>query len=155
MQYTQEPSAKTPEQPDAPHRITLLMIIVLLLIPLSGASYTLAVIAIIKGNFGVVETSQTVAKLWGFGSAALITLYLGLHWYVIVRYYQEITKQLFGIKNFIQLYGLLLVNLTVFALTLSIDLYHLPIYMIPAILSGINGYLIYLRRCALTGKPLR
>lgn len=131
------------------------MIMALLLLPLSGASYAVAVIAIIKGSYGVVETTQAVAKLWGFGIAALITLYLGLHWYLIVRYYQEITKQLFGMWYFVLLYGLLFVNVAVLIITVFIDLYHLPIYMIPLILLGINGYLIYLRRSILSGKPLR
>lgn len=155
MEYSKKTPEPTSEQPDSPHRITLLMIMALLLLPLSGASYAVAVIVIMKGSYGVVEMAQGNAKLLGFAVAILITIYLGWHWYVIVRYYQEITKQLFGIKYFLLLYGLLFINVGVFITTLSIDLYHLPIYMIPLILSGINGYLIYLRRNALSGKPLR
>lgn len=155
MEYSKKTPEPTSEQPDSPHRITLLMIMALLLLPLSGASYAVAVIAIMKGSYGVVDMAQSNAKLLGFTVAILITIYLALHWYVIVRYYQEITKQLFGIRYFVLLYGLLLINIAVFITTLLIDLYHLPIYMIPLILSGINGYLIYLRRSALSGKPLR
>lgn len=145
-----------PDLPDDPHRITLLMIMALLLLPLSLASYSVAVIAIIKGNFSVeTEMTHEAARSLGLVVAAAITAYLGAHWYVIIRYYQAISRQLFGLRPFFTLYGLALLNILVFILTLNIALYNLPIYMIPLILLAISCYLIYLRHCALTGKPLK
>lgn len=156
MQHSKNTNDPQSATPDAPHRITLLMIMSLLLLPLSGASYAVAVIAIVKSNYSVdMEMSLYSARFLGFGVALAISVYLGLHWYLMIRYYKEITKQLFTVKDFILLYGLLLLNIAVLCLTISVSLYGLPIYMIPIILTGINTYLIYLRRCALHGKPLR
>lgn len=140
--------------PDAQHRITLLMIMVLLLIPMTGASYSVAVIAIIKGNYGVNEMGHQASRWLGLAVAGFITLYLGLHWYIIIRYYREVTRQIFGLKHFFMLYGLQILNVAVLVLSLMIDLYRLPTYMIPIILFFIVGYLIYLRRHILAGKPL-
>lgn len=141
--------------PDAQHRITLLMLMALLLLPLSVASYGVAIIAIIKGNYSVdTEMTHENAKYLGLLSAGLITVYLGLHWYVVVRYYQEVTKYLFGLKSFVLLYGLCVLDVATLIFTLWFDLYALPIYMIPLILLGVTGYLIYLRRYLLSGKHL-
>lgn len=157
--YKQQNNSRTSleeiEKPDAQHRITLLMLMSLLLSPLSVAAYGVAVIAIMKGNYAVdIDMTHHNAKYLGLAVALLITLYLGMHWYVVIGYYQAINKQLFGIKPFILLYGLCILNLIVLCFTLFFDLYRLPIYMIPIILLGINGYLVYLRRHLLSGKPL-
>ncbi len=127
----------------------------LLLLPLSVASYGIAIIAIIKGNYAVdTEITHDSAKSLGLIAAVLITIYLGANWYVAIRYYQEVTKQLFGVRSFITVYGLCLINIAVLIFTLFFNLYELPIYMIPLILLGINGYLIYLRYYLLSGRQL-
>lgn len=158
MQKTQHdltPSETKPELPDDQHRITLLMLMSLLLLPLSVASYGIAIIAIIKGNYAVdTEITHDSAKSLGLIAAVLITIYLGANWYVAIRYYQEVTKQLFGVRSFITVYGLCLINIAVLIFTLFFNLYELPIYMIPLILLGINGYLIYLRYYLLSGRQL-
>lgn len=156
MQYKEDIRQPKSHVPDAQHRITLLIIVILLLSPLTVASYLVAVIAIFKGNYGVAnEFTHTTSKLLGFMVAVLITLYLGAHWYVVVRYYRDITRNIFGLRHFITLYGLEVINIAVFVLALHFNLYNLPTYMIPVILFCIVGYLIYLRRYLLAGKTLR
>ncbi len=156
MQYKENIEQPKSHLPDAQHRITLLIIAILLFIPLTVASYFVAVIAILKGNYGVAtglehQTSQYV----GFVVAILITIYLGLHWYVFVRYYRNLTSNIFGLRHFLTLYGLEVINIIVLILSLHFNVLNLPTFMIPIILFCIIGYLIYLRRYVLSGKLLR
>ncbi len=141
--------------PDYQHRITMLMIAILLLTPLTVASYFVAVIAILKGNYGVASALEHSANQYlGFVVAILITIYLGLHWYVFVRYYRNITANIFGLRHFLILYGLELVNIFALFLSIYFNVLNLPIFMIPIILFCIVGYLIYLRRYILSGNIL-
>lgn len=156
MQYKEDIEQPKSPLPDAQHRVTLLIIVILLLSPLTVASYLVAVIAIFKGNYGVAtELTHETSRWLGFVVAVLITLYLGAHWYVVVRYYREITRNIFGLRHFITLYGLEVINIGVLILAIRFNLYNLPTYMIPIILFCIVGYLIYLRRYILAGKLLR
>lgn len=145
----------TPTLPDAQYRITLLMIMALLMLPISLSCYSIAVIAIIKGQYGVNSNVGHETAQWiGFAGALGVTIYLILHWYVIIRYYRAFSRHLFGMRHFFILYGLQVLNVLVFAFAVTYNLYHLPIYMIPFGLFCINCYLIYLRRHCLSGKTL-
>lgn len=156
MEYKKKPEPGEIELPDAQYRITLLMIMVLLLFPLTAAAYSVAVIAVIKGNYGVDNNyPHELARWLGLMTAVLISAYLGAHWYVMVRYYRQVTNNIFGLRHFLALYGLQVLNITVLLLTLWLNLYNLPIYMIPIILFLIVSYLIYLRRHLLAGKQLQ
>lgn len=152
MESKNKPST---ELPDAQYRITLLMVMVLIMLPVSIFSYSIAVIAIIKGNYGVDNDMPQLVSQWiGLASAFAITVYLALHWYLLVRYYQKITYYLFHWRAVALLYTLVPINIAVFIFAVLFDLYRLPIYMIPFALICIIGYLIYLRHYVLSGKHL-
>ncbi|MPV86054.1 hypothetical protein [Ostreibacterium oceani] len=140
---------------DREYRITLLMLMALILLPASIASYTIALIAIIKSTYSVTATDYLLpAPLTGILVALCITGYLAVHWVVMIKFYRAIERQIIGWMNFFRVYGLLVINLSVLVFTVLFDLYQLPIYMVPIMLLGINGYLVYLRYRLLTGFPL-
>ncbi len=156
MQYNENIEQPQSHLPDAQHRITMLTIGILLFTPLTVASYFVAVIAILKGNYGVATgLEHQTSQYMGFMVAILITIYLGLHWYVYIRFYCNIASAIFGLRHFLLLYGLEVLNVIVLILSVRFNILNLPIFMIPIILFCIIGYLIYLRRYVLSGKLLR
>ncbi len=156
MEYKEDIEQPKSHLPDAQHRITMLIIGILLFTPLTVASYFVAVIAILKGNYGVATgLEHQTSQYMGFTVAILITMYLGLHWYMFVRFYRNVASAIFGLRNFLLLYGLAVLNVIVLMLSIHFNVLNLPIFMIPIILFCIVGYLIYLRRYVLSGKLLR
>ncbi len=156
MEYKEDIEQPQSHLPDAQHRITMLVIGILLFTPLTVASYFVAVIAILKGNYGVATgLEHQTSQYMGFTVAILITIYLGLHWYMFVRFYRNIASAIFGLRHFLLLYGLEVLNVTAFILSIRFNVLNLPIFMIPTILFCIVGYLIYLRRYVLSGRLLR
>ncbi len=156
MQYNEDIEHPKSHLPDAQHRVTMLIIGILLFTPLTVASYFVAVIAILKGNYGVATgLAHQTSQYMGFTVAILITIYLGMHWYIFVRFYRNITSAIFGLRHFFLLYGLEMLNIIVLILSVRFNVLNLPIFMIPIILFCIVGYLIYLRRYVLSGKLLR
>lgn len=143
-----------PEHYTVPHKATLLMVMAIGLLPISLASFLLAILLTMYGQLHINELGEqgSVRQIVsGFALAIFTVLYIAAHWAVVYRFYRNIEATVFGKANSGQLYLLLLMNIGVFFSCVYFRFYELPIYVIPMALIAVNIYLIYLRNKIIHG----
>lgn len=152
--FNERRNQELPEHYTVPHKITLLTVMAIGLLPISLAGFLLAIMLMMYGQLHINDIGEqgTLTQIVsGFSLAIFIVLYIAAHWLVVYRFYQNIEATVFGKANAARLYLLLGLNVVVLISSLYFGFYSLPLFVLPLALIAINVYLIYLRKKIIHG----